>query len=122
MGLSETEMLLAVLVSSAMQIWCFIFPFIGSNGRKIYMAGAILMAGGHCGVPLNGYWFHSLIVLGLGSLDHYFDDVWAPAAMLAELFRSQIFWSLFGLSVGSYVGGGAAPIVATAILASTGEL
>ena len=76
-----------------------------------------------CGVPLNGYWFHSVDCFRARCRsDHYFDDVWTSGSNAGRTFcnRSQIFWSLFGLSVGSY-GGGAAPIVATAILASTGE-
>jgi len=127
-GLSETEMLLAVLVSSAMQIQgVFYFSHLSDRigRRKIYMAGAILMAGWSFVVfPLMDTGSIPLIVLGLGVAQIIISMMYGPqAAMLAELFATEVRYSgaSLGYQLGAIVGGGAAPIVATAILASTGE-
>ena len=127
-GLSETEMLLAVLVSSAMQIpVVFYFSHLSDRigRRKIYMAGAILMAGWSFVVfPLMDTGSIPLIVLGLGVAQIIISMMYGPqAAMLAELFATEVRYSgaSLGYQLGAIVGGGAAPIVATAILASTGE-
>ena len=127
-GLSETEMLLAVLVSSAMQIpGVFYFSNLSDRigRRKIYMAGAILMAGCSFVVfPLMDTGSIPLIVLGLGVAQIIISMMYGPqAAMLAELFATEVRYSgaSLGYQLGAIVGGGAAPIVATAILASTGE-
>ncbi len=127
-GLSETEMLLAVLVSSATQIpGVFYFSHLSDRigRRKIYMAGAILMAGWSFVVfPLMDTGSIPLIVLGLGVAQIIISMMYGPqAAMLAELFATEVRYSgaSLGYQLGAIVGGGAAPIVATAILASTGE-
>ena len=127
-GLSETEMLLAVLVSSAMQIpGVFYFSHLSDRigRRKIYMAGAILMGGWSFVVfPLMDTGSIPLIVLGLGVAQIIISMMYGPqAAMLAELFATEVRYSgaSLGYQLGAIVGGGAAPIVATAILASTGE-
>ena len=65
-----------------------------------------------------------LIVLGLGVAQIIISMMYGPqAAMLAELFATEVRYSgaSLGYQLGAIVGGGAAPIVATAILASTGE-
>ena len=127
-GLSETEMLLAVLVSSAMHIpGLYYFSHLSDRigRRKIYMAGAILMAGWSFVVfPLMDTGSIPLIVLGLGVAQIIISMMYGPqAAMLAELFATEVRYSgaSLGYQLGAIVGGGAAPIVATAILASTGE-
>ncbi|HEY5645767.1 MAG TPA: MFS transporter, partial [Pseudomonadales bacterium] len=128
LALSRDTMLLAVLISSALQLPTLFLASIYSDrhGRRgVYMLGAALL-----GVwaflifPLidTGSFLWITVALSVGQL--LVGMMYGPqAAFLAELFSTHVRYSgaSLGYQFGAIIGGAMAPIVATALLASTGS-
>ncbi len=127
-GLAQKEVLLAVLVGSlfmvpALLISAAISDRIGRRG--IYMAGAILLGIFSfaffpmvaAGTPLM---VTAAIAIGLVLLSLMYGP---QGAFFAELFSAKVRYSgaSLGYQLGAILGGGFAPIIATALLAKYGS-
>ena len=128
LGLSQSTMLWAVLISSIVQIFALLY-FAGLSdrfGRRgVYMAGAVLL-----GVwsfifwPMVNTGSFLLITLALIIGNSVFlSMMYGPqAAFYSEIFSTRVRYSgaSLGYQLGSILGGGVAPFVATALLARFG--
>jgi metabolite-proton symporter len=128
LGLSQSTMLWAVLISSLVQIFALLY-FAGLSdrfGRRgVYMAGAVLL-----GVwsfifwPMVNTGSFLLITLALIIGNSVFlSMMYGPqAAFYSEIFSTRVRYSgaSLGYQIGAIFGGGLAPLIATALLASFG--
>lgn len=128
LAMSRSDMLLAVLVSSAAQIPA-LFYFASLSDRRgrigVYKLGAVLM----------GLWAFAVFpIMNTGSLLYitvalclaqvFIGMMYGPqAALLTELFSAEVRYSgaSLGYQVGAILGGALAPMVATALLATFGN-
>jgi metabolite-proton symporter len=128
LNLTRTQMLTAVLISSVIQVPALFYfaAWSDRHGRRgIYMTGAIAMAV-WCFVmfPLIDTGSFALITLGICGGQIIIAMMYGPqAAMLTELFSTEVRYSgaSLGYQMGAILGGGLAPIIATALLAWTGS-
>ena len=129
LGLDRDLMLAAVLISAAMQIPGLFIASAWSDkhGRKgVYMLGAVL--GGIWAfvmfplIDTGNFW---LIVLAMSGGQIFLSMMYGPqAAFLAEMFSTEVRYSgaSLGYQLGAIVGGGFAPIVATALWKDFGTI
>ena len=129
LGLDRDLMLTAVLISAAMQIPGLFIAAAWSDkhGRKgVYMLGAVL--GGVWAfvmfplIDTGNFW---LIVLAMSGGQILLSMMYGPqAAFLAEMFSTEVRYSgaSLGYQLGAIVGGGFAPIVATALWRDFGTI
>lgn len=128
LAVSRSDMLFAVLISTFFQIpGVFVFGAWSDRfGRRgVYKWGAILT--GLWAVPMfmlidTGSLLNITAALAIGQM--FVSMMYGPqAALLTELFSTEVRYSgaSLGYQLGAIVGGGFAPIIATALLASTGE-
>ncbi len=125
LGLPQTTMLAAVLISSVVQVFGLLY-FAGLSDRlgrrSLYMAGAILL-----GVfsfifwPMvdTGNFILITLALILGNAV-FLSMMYGPqAAFYSEIFSTRVRYSgvSLGYQIGSIFGGALAPIIATALLA-----
>ncbi len=128
LAMSRSDMLLAVLVSSAAQIPA-LFYFASLSDRRgrigVYKLGAVLM----------GLWAFAVFpIMNTGSLLYitvalcfaqvFIGMMYGPqAALLTELFSAEVRYSgaSLGYQIGAILGGALAPMVATALLATFGN-
>ena len=128
LAIDRSDMLFAVLLSTMFQIpgVFFFASWSDRHGRRgIYKLGAIL----------TGLWAFPMfmlidtgsiviITLGLTVGQTCISMMYGPqAALLTELFSTEVRYSgaSLGYQLGAIVGGGFAPIIATALLAATNE-
>ncbi len=128
LGMSRSDMLLAVLISSAAQIpGLFYFSaYSDRHGRiGVYKLGAILMGLWAFAVfPIMNTGSLLLITLALCVAQIFISMMYGPqAALLTELFSAEVRYSgaSLGYQIGAILGGALAPIAATALLASFGS-
>jgi metabolite-proton symporter len=127
-GLPQSTVLTAVLISSAAQLIALAgFAALSDViGRRIpYMAGAVLL--GLWSVfafwPLVDSGNPGLLVLALVVAQLFLSMMYGPqAAFYSEIFTTKVRYSgaSMGYQIGSVFGGALAPIIATALLAATG--
>ena len=124
LNLPRSTMLLAVLISSAMQIPSVFLASIYSDrhGRRgVYMLGAVLMGfWGFAVFPLIDTGSFLMICIAVCVGQFIIGMMYGPqAAFLAELFSTQVRYSgvSLGYQTGAILGGAMAPIIATALLA-----
>ncbi len=127
LGLTRNTMLLAVLIGAAFMapsvFWAA--SFSDRHGRRgIYIAGALLLAVWiFVFFPLIETKSFPLIVLGLSVTFILMGFLHGPhAAFLIELFRTKVRYSgaSLGYQFGAIIGGGFAPLIATALVAEFG--
>jgi len=127
-GASRNTMLLAVLISSALQLPALFLASIYSDrrGRRgVYMLGAALLGLWAFAIfPLidTGAFLWITVSLSVGQL--LVGLMYGPqAAFLAELFSTHVRYSgaSLGYQLGAILGGALAPIIATALFAGTGS-
>ncbi|MGE0623854.1 MAG: MFS transporter [Pseudomonadales bacterium] len=127
-GASRDTMLLAVLISSALQLPALFIASIYSDrhGRRgVYMLGAAMLGVWAFAIfPLidTGSFLWITVSLSVGQL--LVGLMYGPqAAFLAELFSTHVRYSgaSLGYQFGAILGGALAPIIATALFASTGS-
>jgi MFS family permease len=123
LALSRTTMLLGVLIAAVVQVPALFIAsaYSDRNGRRgIYMAGAVF----------TGLWSFALfplidtgsllwISVGLALGQIGVSMMYGPqAALLAELFPTDVRYSAasLGYQFGAILGGGLAPVIATALL------
>lgn len=128
LNLPRETMLLAVLLSSAFQLPVLFIASAYSDrrGRKgVYMLGAALLGiWGFAIFPLIDTGSFALICLSLCVGQLLVGMMYGPqAAFLAELFSTSVRYSgaSLGYQFGAILGGAMAPIIATALLAYTGN-
>ncbi|MFM7065675.1 MAG: MFS transporter, partial [Gammaproteobacteria bacterium] len=126
LGLSRSTMLTAVLIGAVAMIPALLFFSALSDRygrRKLYLLGA----------ALTGLWSFALfpmvetrsllwMTVGLATANVFGAMMYGPqAALLSEMFETKVRYSgaTLGYQVGSIVGGGLAPSIATAIFAQT---
>lgn len=128
LALPRSTLLLAVLISSAVQLPALFLASIYSDrrGRRgVYMLGAALLGvWGFAVFPLidTGSFVSIALALSVGQI--MVGMMYGPqAAFLAELFATQVRYSgaSLGYQLGAILGGAMAPIIATALLAYTGS-
>ena len=128
LAMSRSDMLLAVLISSAAQIPALFYfsAYSDRNGRiGIYKLGAILMGLWAFAVfPIMDSGSLPLITLALCVAQVCIAMMYGPqAALLTELFSAEVRYSgaSLGYQIGAILGGAFAPIAATALLATFGD-
>ena len=128
LAMSRSDMLLAVLVSSAAQIPALFYfaAYSDRNGRiGVYKLGAVLMGLWAFAVfPIMNTGSLPLITLALCVAQIFIGMMYGPqAALLTELFSAEVRYSgaSLGYQIGAILGGALAPMVATALLASFGN-
>jgi metabolite-proton symporter len=128
LNMSRTTLLLAVLISAAVQLPALFLASIYSDrhGRRgVYMLGAVLLGLWAFAVfPLIDTGSFVLICLSISVGQVFIAMMYGPqAAFLTELFSTQVRYSgaSLGYQLGAIFGGGFAPIIATALLAATGN-
>ena len=127
-GLPQSTVLTAVLISSAAQI--IALPGFAALsdviGRRIpYMAGAVLLGlwGLFAFWPLVDSGSPGALVFALVVAQIFLSMMYGPqAAFYSEIFTTKVRYSgaSMGYQIGSVFGGALAPIIATALLAATG--
>jgi len=124
LNVPRSDMLLAVLISSAVQLPALFLASIYSDkhGRRgVYMLGAVLLGiWGFVLFPLIDTGSFLLITLAVCVGQLMVGMMYGPqAAFLAELFATHVRYSgaSLGYQTGAILGGAMAPIIATAILA-----
>ena len=127
-GLSQSTVLTAVLISSAAQI--IALPGFAAlsdvMGRRIpYMAGAVLLGLWSLFAfwPLVDSGSPGALVLALVLAQIFLSMMYGPqAAFYSEIFTTKVRYSgaSMGYQIGSVFGGALAPIIATSLLAATG--
>ena len=128
LAMTRSDMLLAVLISSAAQIPALFYfaAYSDRNGRiGIYKLGAILMGLWAFAVfPIMNSGSLLLITLALCTAQIFIAMMYGPqAALLTELFSAEVRYSgaSLGYQIGAILGGALAPIAATALLATFGS-
>jgi MFS family permease len=128
LALSRTDMLTAVLISSFAQVPAIFLAasYSDRHGRRgIYKMGALAMAvWGFCVFPLMDTGSLLAITLALTVGQIFIGMMYGPqAALLTELFSTEVRYSgaSLGYQLGAIVGGGMAPIAATALIAAFGS-
>ena len=128
LAMSRSEMLIAVLASSVIQIPALFYfaAWSDRHGRHgIYKTGALLMGLWAFAVfPLMDTGNILLITLALCVGQLLIGMMYGPqAALLTELFSTEVRYSgaSLGYQLGAIVGGALAPIIATALLATFGN-
>ena len=128
LNMSRTTLLLAVLISAAVQLPALFLASIYSDrhGRRgVYMLGAVLLGFWAFAVfPLIDTGSFLLICLSICVGQIFIAMMYGPqAAFLTELFSTHVRYSgaSLGYQLGAIFGGGFAPIIATALLAATGN-
>jgi MFS family permease len=128
LAMSRSDMLLAVLISSAAQIpGLFYFSaYSDRHGRiGVYKLGALLMGLWAFAVfPIMNTGSLLLITLALCVAQVFIAMMYGPqAALLTELFSAEVRYSgaSLGYQIGAILGGALAPIAATALLAAFGS-
>ena len=118
--LSRNDLLMAVLIGSAMMVpMQFLFSdFSDKHGRKgIFMLGAILTALWSFGLfPLIDSGNFYLVVVGVTGGLVFLGMMYGPqAAFFAELFSTEVRYSgaSLGYQIGAIIGGSFAPTIAT---------
>jgi metabolite-proton symporter len=127
-GLPQSTVLTAVLISSAAQLIALAgFAALSDMiGRRIpYMAGAALLGLWSLFAfwPLVDSGNPGLLVLALVVAQLFLSMMYGPqAAFYSEIFTTKVRYSgaSMGYQIGSVFGGALAPIIATALLAATG--
>ncbi len=127
-GLPQSTVLTAVLISSAAQLIALAgFAALSDViGRRIpYMAGAALLGLWSLFAfwPLVDSGNPGLLVLALVVAQLFLSMMYGPqAAFYSEIFTTKVRYSgaSMGYQIGSVFGGALAPIIATALLAATG--
>jgi MFS family permease len=123
-GVSRDTMLAAVLVGAVAMIPALLISASWSDryGRRgIYISGAALLAAWSFAIfPLldSGSFFWICIAIAIGQV--FVAMMYGPqAAFLTELFTTSVRYSgaSLGYQLGAIIGGGFAPIIATALLA-----
>ena len=123
-GVSRNTMLAAVLVGAVAMIPALLLAAAWSDryGRRgVYMAGAALLAAWSFAVfPLidTGSFLWICVALAVGQM--LVAMMYGPqAAFVAEMFSTEVRYSgaSLGYQLGAILGGGFAPIIATALLA-----
>ena len=128
LGLPQTTMLLAVLISSVVQIFALLY-FAGLSDRTgrrgVYMAGAALL-----GVWSFIFWpmvnteNFILITLALVVGQLFLSMMYGPqAAFYSEIFSTKVRYSgaSLGYQIGSIFGGALAPFIAVALYSRFGS-
>ncbi len=128
LNLPRATMLSAVLISSAAQLPSLFLAssYSDRHGRRgVYMLGAVLLGFWAFAIfPLIDTGSFALITLALCVGQALVGMMYGPqAAFLAELFSTHVRYSgaSLGYQFGAILGGALAPIIATALLASTGS-
>ena len=128
LALTRSDMLMAVLISSFAQVPAIFLAASWSDrhGRRgIYKTGALAMAAwGFCVFPLMDTGSLILITLALSIGQIFIGMMYGPqAALLTGLFSTEVRYSgaSLGYQLGAIVGGGMAPIAATALIAAFGS-
>lgn len=128
LGIPREDMLMAVLISSVVQIPVLFISgaYSDRHGRRgIYMLGALLIGfWAFVMFPLidTGNFLWIVFSLCVGQI--FISMSYGPqAAFLAELFATHVRYSgaSLGYQCGSIFGGALAPIIATALWSSTGS-
>jgi len=124
LGLSRSTLLAAVLIGTLVQVpVLFVAGAISDRfGRRgIYMLGAVLLGGWSFALfPLidtgSFLWITVAVAVGQALLSMMYGP---QAAFLAELFSTHVRYSgaSLGYQLGAILGGGFAPIIATALFA-----
>ena len=128
LGVSNSSMLTAVLISSVVTIPALMFFAALSDrfGRRgIYMLGAVLT--GLWAFP--AFWLidtASVVLILLASLGYQivFSMMYGPqGALFSEMFGTRVRYSgaSVGYQLGGLLGGALAPIIATSLFAATGS-
>jgi metabolite-proton symporter len=127
LGLPRSTMLAAVLVGALAAIPALVISAAISDRygrRRIYMAGAVLVGlWGFALFPLvdTGSFLWICVAIGVGQA--LVAMMYGPqAAFFAEMFSTKVRYSgaSLGYQLGAIVGGGFAPIIATALLVEFG--
>ncbi|MEJ2087005.1 MAG: MFS transporter [Gammaproteobacteria bacterium] len=128
LNIPRSTLLLAVLISSAVQLPALFLASIYSDthGRRgVYMLGAVLLGGWAFAIfPLIDTGSFLMICLSVCVGQVFIGMMYGPqAAFLAELFSTNVRYSgaSLGYQLGAIFGGAFAPIIATALLASSGS-
>jgi MFS transporter, MHS family, shikimate and dehydroshikimate transport protein len=127
LGLSNSNMLAAILISSVVTIPALLFfaALTDRFGRRgIYMLGAVLT--GVWAFP--AFWLidtASWILILTASLGYqiFFSMMYGPqAALFSEMFGTRVRYSgaSIGYQIGGLLGGALAPIIATSLFAAAG--
>ncbi|MEW6642450.1 MAG: MFS transporter [Pseudomonadota bacterium] len=130
LGFSRGEVLRAITVAAAFQI--IGIPFFGWLGdrvgtRRLYIAGALLLAA--CSVPLmmaigsgSAVAFQIAVIVGLAV--NYAIMFGPQSHLYSEQFPHELRYSgmSIGIQVAGALGGGLAPIVASALIANFGTI
>jgi len=121
---SRSTMLAGVLVGAVVMVPSLLIAAVYSDryGRRgIYMAGAALLAAWSFALfPLLDTGSFLWICVGIGMGQVFVAMMYGPqAAFVAELFSTDVRYSgaSLGYQLGAILGGGFAPIIATALLA-----
>jgi MFS family permease len=123
-GVSRNTMLAAVLIGAVAMIPSLVLAAAWSDryGRRgVYMAGAALLAAWSFAIfPLidTGAFVWICVSLAVGQM--FVAMMYGPqAAFVAEMFSTEVRYSgaSLGYQLGAILGGGFAPIIATALLA-----
>ena len=127
LGLTQTSVLIAILIASIVTVVAL--PTFAAMSdrygrRKLYLAGAIgtaLWAFPFFWVADTGTGWGVTVAL-LGGLITLSMMYGPQAAMFSELFSAKVRYSgaSLGYQIGAALGGGFSPVIATALLASTG--
>lgn len=127
LGLPRSTMLASVLISNALMTPALLLSahYSDLRGRRgIYIAGAVLLGiWGFILFPLidtgSFLWITVAITVGIFFLSMMYGP---QAAFLAELFSTKVRYSgaSLGYQLGAVIGGGFAPLIATALFAAFG--
>jgi MFS family permease len=127
LGLPRSTMLSAVLISNALMTPALLLSahFSDLRGRRgIYITGAVLLGiWGFILFPMIDTGSFLWITVGLTVGMFFLSMMYGPqAAFLSELFSTQVRYSgaSLGYQLGAVIGGGFAPLIATALFAAFG--
>ena len=127
LGLPRSTMLSAVLISNALMTPALLLSahFSDLRGRRgIYITGAVLLGiWGFILFPMIDTGSFLWITVGLTVGMFFLSMMYGPqAAFLSELFSTKVRYSgaSLGYQLGAVIGGGFAPLIATALFAAFG--
>lgn len=129
LGLSRSDILQATMIGAAMMF--ILMPVCGILGDRVGKRGLFILGNGLLivfAIPIfltvdtgNGHMVTCAVIFALGVL---YPIIYAPeASLLSELFPTSLRYTGLSLSgnIGGAVAGGFAPLVATSLLASSGN-